>query len=84
MIDFSCYDIMSDNVEDFVNKQGYTVNGWGNSFTKAIRCAKVLETWGFISPEEAQLIYNKVVAHVIMYSYPIDTLAKDIKTDEKE
>lgn len=68
MISMRGYDIMEDNLEDFANKQGYTLHGWGSELTKAIRYTKVLETWGFISPEEAQLIYNKITIRVIMYA----------------
>ena len=75
---------MEDNVEDFLNKQGYTVNRWGDSFTKAIRYTKVLETWGFISTEEAQLIYNKVMIRVIMYAQPIETLTMMTDLDVKD
>ena len=84
MINFSCYDIMSDNIEDFINKQGYTVHGWGKNFTDAIRYANVLEMWGFISSEEAQLIFNKVMIRVFMYAQPIEPLTKDINLGEKD
>ena len=66
MISFTGYDIMQDNLEDFLNKQGYTLNGWGNSLTKAIRHVKVLETWGFLSTDEAQRIYNRITVRVIL------------------
>lgn len=66
MISMSGYDIMEDNLEDFLNKQGYTLRGWGDALTKAIRNANVLEMWGFIDRDEAQRIYNKITIRVIM------------------
>jgi len=66
MISMSGYDIMTDNLEDFLNKQGYTLNGWGNELTKAIRYTKILQMWGFIDDEQAQLIYNKITVRVMI------------------
>lgn len=65
MINMGHYNVMQDNLEDYLNKQGYTLNGWGDNLTKAIRYVKVLETWGFVNEKEAQLIYNKITIRVI-------------------
>ena len=71
MISMSCYDIMHDDVESFANKQGYTVGQWAETFTHAIRYTKVLQTWGFVSDEEAQRIYNKITVTIMCYAQEI-------------
>ena len=71
MLTFSCFDVMHDNVEDFINEQGYTVGKWGEMFTHSIHYVKALETFGFISNQEAQRIYNKIMITVMAYAQEI-------------
>ena len=67
MINFGWYDIWTDSLAEYIDKQGYTLNPWWLSmYEKLMKSALMLEIFGFVDNEESQRILRAICVRIML------------------
>lgn len=67
MINFGWYDIWTDNLAEYIDKQGYTLNPWWIAmYERCFKSALLLNIFGFMDDEEMQRLHRVIAIRIML------------------
>ena len=69
MIDLNWYDIWKDNLADYLDKHGYTLDPWWTKMYELLmKDALMLNLFGFLDESEMQRIHRAIAVRIMLES----------------
>ena len=69
MIDLNWYDIWKDNLADYLDKHGYTLDPWWcDTYERLMKDALMLNLFGFLDESEMQRIHRAIAVRIMLES----------------
>lgn len=67
MINFGWYDIWKDSLEEYIDKQGYTLDPWWTAmYEKCLKSVLLLNIFGFMPEKEMQRIHRAICVRIML------------------
>ena len=69
MIDLNWYDIWKDNLADYLDKHGYTLDPWWTAmYERCLKSVLILNLFGFIDDEEMARLHRVIAIRIMLES----------------